>query len=51
LLQQIDIDECDLGIDNCHPSASCTNTKGSFTCQCNDGYYGDGFFCSDNGFD
>ena len=31
-----DIDECFEGTDNC--SQICTNTEGSFTCECYDGY-------------
>ena len=31
-----DIDECGDGTHNC--SQTCTNTNGSFTCGCNDGY-------------
>ena len=48
--ENIDTNECNLGIDNCHPFAICTNTLGSFSCQCKSGYFGDGFFCSDDGF-
>jgi len=39
-----------LGIDNCHLFATCTNTQGSFSCQCKSGYTGDGFFCANEGF-
>ncbi|XP_028390950.1 uncharacterized protein LOC114515803 isoform X5 [Dendronephthya gigantea] len=41
-----DIDEC-LN-DPCDDNAKCTNTKRSFTCECNTGYTGDGFTCRDN---
>ena len=30
----------------CSFYADCTNTVGSFTCTCRDGYAGDGFFCA-----
>ncbi|KAI8511664.1 hypothetical protein Bbelb_107640 [Branchiostoma belcheri] len=40
-----DIDECAEGTHNCNPHATCTNTPGSFTCACNQGYFGDGFYC------
>ena len=40
-----------MGIDNCHLFAICTNTLGSFSCQCKGGYYGDGFSCTEKGFD
>ena len=39
----IDIDEC---VSNpCHPNATCTNKNGTFTCECDAGYMGDGFIC------
>eukprot|EP00058_Branchiostoma_floridae_P002560 XP_002588048.1 hypothetical protein BRAFLDRAFT_83028 [Branchiostoma floridae] len=40
-----DVDECATGTDNCHEDASCTDTDGSFTCTCNDGYTGNGLLC------
>ena len=42
----IDIDECDAGSHDCDMNANCTNTEGSFTCQCITGYYGDGYNCT-----
>ena len=41
----VDIDECVTGTHNCNESANCTNTNGSFTCQCKEGYTGDGVDC------
>ena len=41
----IDIDECQ-GVNNCDSNANCTNTQGSFTCSCQEGYSGDGKSCS-----
>ncbi|XP_035688794.1 fibrillin-1-like [Branchiostoma floridae] len=39
-----DVDEC---ADNpCDEHAVCTNTKGSFTCTCDDGYTGNGLTCT-----
>ncbi|XP_062823192.1 multiple epidermal growth factor-like domains protein 8 [Anolis carolinensis] len=37
-----DVDECRLGLANCHPFASCRNTPDAFECHCNRGYAGDG---------
>ncbi|XP_050307632.1 multiple epidermal growth factor-like domains protein 8 [Anthonomus grandis grandis] len=37
-----DVDECGLGLHDCHPQAECTNTDGSFSCHCKKGYIGDG---------
>ena len=39
----VDIDEC---VSNpCHPNATCTNENGTFTCECDAGYEGNGFTC------
>ena len=36
-----------MGTHNCAPGiATCTNTVGSFTCACNEGYDGDGVSCN-----
>ncbi|XP_078687075.1 uncharacterized protein LOC144919463 isoform X5 [Branchiostoma floridae x Branchiostoma belcheri] len=40
-----DINECRLNM--CHSLATCTNTIGSFRCNCFSGYSGDGFTCRD----
>ena len=37
-----DVDECVQGTRNCHTNATCSNTVGTFTCACNEGYTGDG---------
>ena len=31
----------------CHENSFCTNNVGSYHCQCNDGYEGDGYNCED----
>ena len=40
----IDIDECNTS--PCHYNASCTDNDGSFVCQCNNGFSGDGLNCT-----
>ncbi|XP_039208131.1 multiple epidermal growth factor-like domains protein 8 [Crotalus tigris] len=47
-----DVDECRLGLANCHPFARCKNTPDSFQCHCNRGYAGDGVaFCNQTCYD
>ncbi|MBI5544626.1 MAG: choice-of-anchor D domain-containing protein, partial [Deltaproteobacteria bacterium] len=41
-----DINECVTNNGGCHAHATCTNTPGSRTCACNQGYTGDGFSCT-----
>ena len=40
-----DVDECAQEQDNCGSNATCTNTIGSFECQCLPGFTGDGATC------
>ena len=41
----MDVNECNtLG---CGAHAHCTNTDGGYTCECDTGYAGDGFACTD----
>lgn len=42
----VDIDECSAKSHDCDPLATCINTNGSFKCDCNEGYTGDGKSCS-----
>uniref|UniRef100_A0A1I7YCC9 Kunitz/Bovine pancreatic trypsin inhibitor domain protein n=1 Tax=Steinernema glaseri TaxID=37863 RepID=A0A1I7YCC9_9BILA len=42
----IDVDECRMGSSNCHKNAWCTNTLGSYRCECMAGYVGDGKDCT-----
>lgn len=37
-----DVDECSLGLHDCHREANCTNTLGSYNCSCRQGFIGDG---------
>ena len=39
----IDIDECSRGLSQCVNNASCSNTNGSYHCNCDSGFSGDGF--------
>ena len=41
------MDECLSGNHTCDLNASCLNSKGSYTCHCNDEYNGDGVTCID----
>ena len=41
----LDIDECAENVDNCHTNAACTNTVGSYSCSCNNGFSGDETTC------
>ena len=42
----LDQDECELdSLNNCDDNATCTNTIGSFDCECNEMYFGDGVTC------
>uniref|UniRef100_A0A8C5MW22 Mucin-like protein n=1 Tax=Leptobrachium leishanense TaxID=445787 RepID=A0A8C5MW22_9ANUR len=42
-----DIDECQVPDRNCHKSATCTNTPGSYYCSCLKGFSGNGTQCMD----
>ena len=41
----LDVNEC-LGDNDCHTFADCTNTNGSYTCKCKQGYQGNGKECT-----
>ena len=41
-----DIDECSNASHKCHPNANCTNTVGSHSCSCKEGFSGNGRSCS-----
>ncbi|XP_053408175.1 uncharacterized protein LOC123560993 [Mercenaria mercenaria] len=40
------IDECEEGSDDCDENAQCTDTLGSYTCTCNNGFDGNGKTCT-----
>ena len=41
------IDECTSDLNICHEEATCVDTEGSYNCECNDGFIGDGVNCTD----
>ena len=42
------VDECGSEeLNNCNANAVCTDSNGSFTCNCNDGFIGNGIDCTD----
>ena len=43
-----DINECIVDTNNCDVNAACINTVGSFLCECNPGFSGDGTSCQGN---
>lgn len=42
----LDTDECALATHDCDANAVCSNTKGSYKCDCIPSYYGDGRVCA-----
>ena len=40
-----DLDECNGDNNKCHAEGICTNTFGSYSCECSAGYTGDGRNC------
>jgi len=41
----LDIDECSADASPCDENADCTNTDGSYSCNCKQGFDGDGEVC------
>ena len=41
----LDINECEVGMDDCDAQATCCNTDGSFVCVCPPDFMGDGVKC------
>ena len=46
-LKLIDINECDLKVDECQVNSYCMNTPGSYRCKCKPGFIGNGLYCQD----
>ena len=46
MLNFSDINECSEKTHSCDKNATCTNTDGSFNCNCQIGYTGDGNTCT-----
>ena len=40
-----DIDECSADSSPCDENADCTNSEGSYSCTCKQGFDGDGTIC------
>ncbi|XP_041369444.1 multiple epidermal growth factor-like domains protein 8 [Gigantopelta aegis] len=40
-----DVEECSLGLHDCHANATCINTPESFQCECNQGFIKNGDIC------
>ena len=47
-LMLLDIDECSNGSHDCDLNANCTNTNGSHSCACKEGFTGKGESCQGN---
>ena len=40
-----DINECTNSTNDCHQNSTCTNSIGSYSCKCNQGFNGNGTSC------
>ena len=51
-VSSLDIDECAEETHNCHvtSNATCSDTDGSFYCNCTEGFEGNGTYCNGNAF-
>ena len=45
MLLCVDVDECKAASAYCSINAACKNTMGSYSCECNVGFVGDGTSC------
>lgn len=48
-LNDSDIDECSADPSPCDADADCTNSEGSYSCACKQGFTGDGISCQGTG--
>ena len=47
LCNPADVDECnDTQLNSCSENAICINSIGNYSCECNEGYNGNGVICS-----
>ena len=44
----LDINECDTGLHYCDKNANCSDTEGSYSCNCTESYFGNGKKCQGN---
>lgn len=44
-ITQSDVDECMQALNPCDKNARCQNVKGSYICECINGYAGNGYQC------
>ena len=46
LFRQVDVNECTTDAHSCNFNAYCNNTSGSYNCNCNPGFSGNGISCT-----
>ena len=46
LFSILDLNECDSNTHNCSAQATCSNKPGTFSCECKNGWSGDGTNCT-----
>lgn len=46
----LDVNECQDGSNECHLNATCYNSVGNYSCECDIGFSGNGFHCQGEQF-
>lgn len=46
----LDVNECQDGTNECHVNATCYNSVGNYSCECDIGFSGNGFHCQGEQF-